>query len=197
MRVQIEVVVVHLALVGWPKAGQRVDEGRLPRATRPDDGEERALAQRERHVIEQHRVVVAIDGQPDCREGDLAGIDIRLQHATHETEGVVADGDDVPLGQLLLANPLAINERAVLAAEVGEGNDPLVLADLQHRVLARSQQVVDDDVVVRPAPDAHRLPRQIQHPGELPEVPLVDCPRPASINATHAGSTWTGRIRWQ
>jgi hypothetical protein len=55
--VEVAPVVEHVSLGGRAKAGQRVEQRRLARTGRPDDGEERALLEAERDVAEQRASV--------------------------------------------------------------------------------------------------------------------------------------------
>src|SRR5260370_15122240 len=93
--------------------------------------------------------------RPKRREwGSLA-----LQSEAHR---VLADRDQVAVGQLLLDHWLHVDQRAVGAPEVA---DPEVaVPHLDASVMTGGCGVPDDDVVVRRAADAHHLAWECHDP---------------------------------
>ena len=71
-----------------------------------------------RDVVEQHPAARQRDGQVVGDVGDVAGVEELLQFLADQPERRRADADDVPLGHRRRADPLAVDERAVVAAEV-------------------------------------------------------------------------------
>ena len=96
------------------------------------------------------------DAQLVRLEGGAAVVDVLDQLAAGQPEGGVADRDDVVVVQLGLVDPGAVDERAVVAAQV----DDLVATGRrlpQLGVLLGHAEVGDHDVVVRAAADLHHL----------------------------------------
>ena len=118
-------------------------------------------------MVQQH-LAARLDHQVLGREGDVAVVDELDELAVLEPEGGIPDADDVLFGQHLAGNLLAVDEGAVMAAEV----DDLVAAGgrfAQFRVPLRHVEVGKDQVVVGHPADAHGLGRQ-RHPRRGPAV---------------------------
>ena len=121
--VQVTVVIQHRAGGRGAHPGQRAEQGGLARAAGADDAEQALFRDRERHVVQQH-LAAGLDHQFLGGEGDVAVVDELPELAAGEPERGAADADQVLFGQDLLGDPLAVDERPVVAAEV----DDLVLA---------------------------------------------------------------------
>lgn len=152
--VEVAAVVQDRAAVGGTLTCQGVQERGLPGAARAHDGEQAFLADRKRHLV-QECLTAVVDGDHEVLdvEGDLAGVDVLLQLVADEAERGVADADDVTGRDRRAGDGLAVEERAVVAAEVDDLVRPVRLGP-QFRVPSRDDQVVDDQVVVSAAADA-------------------------------------------
>ena len=87
---------------------------------------------------------------------DLAG------HAprTWNSMSVEPDADDVARPERDLAHLLAVDERAVAAAEVGEAVGSVL--ELELAVMAADQRVIHDHVVVARSPHPDERPTEIE-----------------------------------
>lgn len=167
--VEVAAVVEDRAAVGGALTGEGVQEGGLAGAARADHGEEAFLADRKRHLVEE-RLPAAVDGDGQFLdvEGDLAGVDVLLEFVADQGERGVPDADDVTGSDRRLVDGRAVEEGAVVAAEV----DDLVGA-LRPRpqlgVPSGDDEVVDDQVVVGGAADPDGPLGQRTDAGGLPE----------------------------
>src|SRR6266851_56118 len=75
--------------------------------------------------------------------------------AQRKAHRVLADGDEVAVGQLLFDHRLAIDQRAVGAAQVADPER--ARAHFDAAMPARGGRVADHDVVVRSATDGHHF----------------------------------------
>ena len=116
--VQVAAVVQDRARGGRPHPGQGAEQGRLARAARPDHAEQAALGEREADLVEEDLAAGQGDGQLLGVERDVAGVVELLELVADEAEGGEADADDVGLGEDGAFDPLAVDERAVVAALV-------------------------------------------------------------------------------
>ena len=84
----------------------------------------------------------------------------RVRVLGQELDAVLADLDNVVVGQQLLLDRLAVDVGAVGAVQVFD--EHVRLRGGQDGVLAADGQVVDDDVVVRPAAERGALLRDLE-----------------------------------
>jgi hypothetical protein len=150
--VQVAVVVEHGALARGVHPGQRAEQRRLAGAARADHAEQAALAEREAHPVQQHLAAGQAHGEVLHAQRDFAGVDELLQFLPDEMERGRPDADDVRLGHRGGGHPLAVDERAVVAGQVGD-LVPAAAGPAQLGVVAGDAEVGDDDVVVGRAPD--------------------------------------------
>ncbi|MGX1501804.1 UNVERIFIED_CONTAM: hypothetical protein RKD43_000429 [Streptomyces graminofaciens] len=148
---QLGVVAVEVAPVvqdgsplRGPQPGERVQQGGLSRAARPDHGEQALLADGEGDVVQEGLAApVHGDRQVLHVERDLAGVDELLELVTDQHERGVPHADDVACPHRRPVDGRAVEVGAVVAAEV----DDLVRAvgpGAQFRVPPGDHQVVDD-----------------------------------------------------
>jgi hypothetical protein len=149
--VEIAPRVLDDALVGGPEPGEGPQQRRLPGAGRADDGQQAAPAEREADAVQQRLVALAHD-EPVGPEADVAGVDVLDEPVTLEVEQRVPDADHRRRPHRCPSHPRAVDERAVGAAEVDDV-PPAVGAAHELGVVARDEQVGDDDVVVLRAAD--------------------------------------------
>ena len=179
VRIEIAAAVEDEAALSRPQATQGPEQGRLAASRRTDDADEGALAQAEADVLDE-RAAVDLDRQSHRLEADLAGVDVLLERVADEPEDAMADADDIELLQARLLDQPAVDEGPVVAAEVGE----LIAArrePVQLGVVARDEQVVEDDVVLR-------CPADPDEPGGL-----VDGAQPAEGVSPGRGCLRLGR----
>ena len=151
---EVTAAVQDLADRGGAQPGERAQQGRLPRPGRPDDAEQGPLGEGEADVVDERAPVATGDGQADRLEGDLAGVDVLLQPAIHESKLAVAHANEVELAHRRPSGARPVDERPVGAAEVDDLVGPVSQgADLG--VMAGHLQVVEDDVVVLGPADPH------------------------------------------
>lgn len=154
--VEVAAVVEDGPPVGGAQAGEGAEQGGLAGSAGADDGEQAFGAHGEGHLVEEG-LAAAVDGDGEALdvEGDLARVLVLLEPVADEAEGQVADADDVALGEGDRARDGgAVEVGAVVAAEVGDlvaavGEGP------QFGVPARYVELVDHEVVVDGAADAH------------------------------------------
>lgn len=165
--VEVAAVVEDGAGVGRAQPGQGVEQRRLPRPAGPDDPEQALLPDGERDLVQQGLAAPARPSDVDLQilhvERHLTGVDELLEHIPDEAEGGVADADDVSGLDDRPVDGLAVEEGAVVAAEVD---------DLVPAVGERPQLGVapgDHEVVARVAADADGLRGQRPYGGGLPE----------------------------
>ena len=118
--VQVAAVVEHGALVRRREPGERLHERRLAGAARAHDGEEAVLREGEAHPVEDGPRLADQDRQALGLELDPARVLVGLEGAAHQTELVAPDPDDAGLGDRRPLDALAVDERAVVAVQVGD-----------------------------------------------------------------------------
>ena len=153
----------HRAGGGAGVSGDQPRQRGLAGAGPADDGRQRAGPGGQRDVVEQ-LLFALFDGVADRVHLEAAGAGRGLgapdQGAAGEDQVDVSDCDDVALGQHRRPDPDAVDEGAVDAVRVADLGAQRRLD--QERVVARRQDVLDDDVVVGGPADRLRAGRFLQ-----------------------------------
>ncbi|MEE6259351.1 hypothetical protein V1633_12720 [Plantactinospora sonchi] len=153
-------------------SGQRGQQSRFARPARTHHGEQTALVECEADVVEQSSAPGHDHTEPVGVQGDPPGVDVLAQLVGVDDELVPAERQQVAGLQNGLVDPLPVDVRAVAGAEVDHAQAGRGAA--QFRVVARHQQVGQDDVVVRGAadPGTRRRPvRRRRQPSRLEPPP--------------------------
>ena len=97
--VETAVVVEDVALAGHPRAGESIEQRRLPGPRRTDDRHHRPGRQREGDVVQQDGAAAQAHRQAVGGERDISGVHVLLQAVAHQPVGVAPHHHDVALLQ--------------------------------------------------------------------------------------------------